>query len=452
MPQCGRHRLLIHGWGEMMLLSRLATFHREVYGRGADDGDIHTMIANLPIGFLSSRFRAEMAALPWRSSAFRTVDLALERSAFWTVSSSDSQKKVRVPGELFGAVAANGPRKRGSMARNISRYLPTTGTKAGGLAAAGAIALAGAAVIVNRQATKSEKAYPPKGSFVTAGGVRLHYMERGQGRPVIFLHGNGMMVEDMLISGVLGTAANRSYRAIAFDRPGFGHSERPRGTAWTAAAQAELLPRAFALLGIERPIVVGHSLGTMVALALALNHPDQVSGLVLASGYYYPTARSDVVLVSPPAIPLFGDLLCYTVAPLIGEMMAPRMIAKMFAPEAVPARFNSQFPVELMLRPSQLSASSKDATHMIPDASAMSGRYVGLSCPVAILAGDADKVVSLKSQALRLHDAVPGSMLDIFAGSGHMIHHADPARVVRAIDFVSGIDQPGVEMPMRTVA
>jgi pimeloyl-ACP methyl ester carboxylesterase len=332
------------------------------------------------------------------------------------------------------------------MARDIGRYLRSTGAVAGGLAAVGAIALAGAAFIVNRQAAKAEKAYPPKGSFVSVGGVRLHCLERGEGRPVVFLHGNGMMVEEMLISGVLSAAAASAFRAIAIDRPGFGHSERPRGRAWTAAAQAELLLRVFARLGIERPIVVGHSLGTMVALALALNHPDQVSGLVLASGYYYPTARADVVLVSPSAAPVLGDLLCYTVAPLMGEVMAARMIGKMFSPQAVPASFDKHFPVGLMLRPSQISASTKDATHMIPDAYAMAERYPGLSCPVAILAGDADAVVDQDAQARRLHAAVPGSMLDVFAGTGHMIHHADPARVVRAIDFVSGTDLPAVPM------
>jgi hypothetical protein len=57
---------------------------------------------------------------------------------------------------------------------------------------------------------------PPKGSFVTTDGVRLHYLERGTGRPVVFLHGNGAMVEDMLIGGVIEHAA-REYRAIAFD-------------------------------------------------------------------------------------------------------------------------------------------------------------------------------------------------------------------------------------------
>jgi len=183
------------------------------------------------------------------------------------------------------------------------------------------MALAGAATLVQRQSHKAERAYPPRGQFVTAGGVRLHYVAKGSGRPVVFLHGNGAMVEDRVISGVLEQAAHRC-RAIAVDRPCFGHSERPRGRHWTASAQASVLPAAFRLLGIERPIVVGHSWGTLVALALGLDYPQQVSGLVLISGYYYPTPRADVALFSPSAIPALGDLLNHTVTPFIGEAMA----------------------------------------------------------------------------------------------------------------------------------
>jgi pimeloyl-ACP methyl ester carboxylesterase len=316
--------------------------------------------------------------------------------------------------------------------------------RGGGLLAAGALALAGAALIVNRRSAAAERSHPPLGSFVTSEDVRLHYVERGNGPPVVFLHGNGVMIEDMLISRVVDQTA-RFCRAIAFDRPGFGHSERPRDHSWTAAAQAALLPRAFALLGIDRPIVVGHSWGTMVALALALDHPEHVSGLVLASGYYYPTARTDVVLFSPPAIPVLGDVLCYTVAPLIGEAMAPRMFKKMFAPQPVPARFEQEFPVGLTLRPSQIRASSEDASNMISDAKALSERYAELSCPVAILAGDADGVVSYQQQALRLHKELSASTLDVFAGAGHMIHHADPARVVRAIKVLRTSETRGRE-------
>jgi pimeloyl-ACP methyl ester carboxylesterase len=79
----------------------------------------------------------------------------------------------------------------------------------------------------------------------------------------------------------------------------------------------------------------------------------------------------------------------------------------------------------------------------------MADRYPQLSCPVAIVAGDADAVVDLKAQAQRLDAAVPGSKLDVFVGTGHMTHHADPARIVRAIDFANGTGRWPVEAPLR---
>jgi pimeloyl-ACP methyl ester carboxylesterase len=297
------------------------------------------------------------------------------------------------------------------------------------------MALAGAAAIAQRHARQAELTFPHKGRFVTAGGARLHYIERGSGLPVVFLHGNGAMVEDFLISGVFDKAADK-YRAIAFDRPGFGYSERPRGRRWTAAAQAAILPEAFRLLGIDRPIVVGHSWGTLVALALALDHPRHVGGLVLVSGYYYPTPRVDVALFSPPAIPLLGDVLSYTVAPLIGEAFAPKLIDKMFSPQGVSPRFAAEFPVGLTVRPSQIRAFAQDSAHMIAAAEALSGRYRSLFPPTAILAGDADEIVSYR-QAQRLHSEVAGSRLDILPGGSHMVHHIAPQRVVHAIDAIA---------------
>src|ERR1700733_8695430 len=175
------------------------------------------------------------------------------------------------------------------MARNLNTYLPrSAAASSGALIAIAAAALAGAAVLVNVRSRKAERRYPPLGRFVTANGVRLHFVETGAGSPVVFLHGNGAMVQDIIISGLLDRVG-RSHRAVAFDRPGFGFSERPRGRAWGPAEQAALLPSAFERLGIERPIVVAHSWGTLVALALALNSPEAVAGLVLVSGYYFPT-------------------------------------------------------------------------------------------------------------------------------------------------------------------
>jgi pimeloyl-ACP methyl ester carboxylesterase len=271
--------------------------------------------------------------------------------------------------------------------------------------------------------------------LISASGTRLHYIERGRGRPVVFLHGNGTMLADLVISGVIDQTA-RGYRAIAFDRPGFGHSERPRGRNWTAAAQASALVAAFKILGIERPVVVAHSWGTLVALALALDHVRHVSGLVLISGYYYPTPRKDVVVFSVPAIPVVGDLLRHTVAPLVGEAIAPRLIERMFSPQGVSPRFAKEFPLALTLRPSQIRAFSEDTAQMIATAERLSKRYASLFPPTAILAGDADKIVGYR-QAQLLHGDVAGSRLEILRGSSHMVHHIAPQRVVHAIDAVA---------------
>jgi pimeloyl-ACP methyl ester carboxylesterase len=255
------------------------------------------------------------------------------------------------------------------------------------------------------------------------------------GQPVVFLHGNGAMVEDLLISGLMDHTA-RDYRALAFDRPGFGHSDRPRGRHWTETAQAAIFPEAFRLLGIERPIVVGHSWGTLVALALALDRPQLVAGLV-----YYPTPRKDVALFSPPAIPLLGDLLNHTINPFVGEVIAPKLIDRMFSPQGVSPRFAAEYPLSLALRPSQIRAFGEDSARMIAAGEALSRRYHSLFPPIAILAGDADQIVSYR-HAQRLHGEVAGSRLDILPGGSHMVHHIAPERVVRAIDMV--VSQSGV--------
>lgn len=314
-----------------------------------------------------------------------------------------------------------------------------------------AAALAASAVLVNRRAEQAELTFLPKGRFITADGVRLHYVERGRGPPVVFLHGNGAMVADMLISGVVDHAAS-AYRAIAFDRPGFGHSERPRDRAWTAANQATLFAKTFSQLGLGSPIVVGHSWGTLVALALAIHHPGSVSGLVLASGYYFPTARSDVALFSGPSLPLIGDLISYTVAPMIGEVTGWPLIAKMFAPQPISPTFEREFPMPLALRPSQIKAFSQDTSHIISAAQQLSPHYASIRCPTVVMAGDADGIVNVDRQARRLHGAIAGSRIDVLPGAGHMIHHLDPARLVKAIDLIAtgGIARDSVQAEAAT--
>jgi pimeloyl-ACP methyl ester carboxylesterase len=300
--------------------------------------------------------------------------------------------------------------------------------------AAGVVVTGVAAALLNRWlAKKAERRNPPAGQFVTVQGVRLHYVERGTGTPLVLLHGNGSMIEDFQSSGLIDIAS-KSYRVIAFDRPGFGHSERPRDTVWTPEAQADLLAAAMRKIGVSDALLLGHSWGTLVALALAIRYPGNVQGLILASGYYFPAPRADVVILSPPAIPFIGDILSHTVSPLVSRMIWPLLLRKVFGPSPVPKKFKG-FPEEMAVRPSQLRASAAEAALMIPAAHALEVKYQRLAMPVAILAGEEDRLIE-QEQPEALHDAIAHSTLTRIAGEGHMIHQTATAEVMKAIDRV----------------
>jgi pimeloyl-ACP methyl ester carboxylesterase len=293
-------------------------------------------------------------------------------------------------------------------------------------------AIVAAATINRHLSKKAERDNPPQGRFIEIDGVRLHYVERGQGPALVLLHGNGSMIQDFESSGLIDMAA-KSYRVIAFDRPGYGHSTRPRGTVWTPDAQARLLQAALASLGVPKFTLLGHSWGASVAVALALAFPNAVSKLVLASGYYYPTPRLDVILLSGPAIPAVGDVIAHTISPMAGRIMWPLALKKIFGPAPVPAKF-AGFPKELALRPSQMRASSAEAAMMIPDAFAYSGEYHTLKMPVTVIAGEDDRLIDIDSQSARLHREISGSKFRQIKSHGHMIHQTATAEVMAAID------------------
>lgn len=232
----------------------------------------------------------------------------------------------------------------------------------------GAVALAGLAALANHfAARRAERKHPPEGSFIEVDGIRLHYSDRGEGSPVVLIHGNAVSGNDYNTSGVADLLIE-GHRVIIFDRPGFGFSERPRGHLWTAHQQAELLHQALKQLGVERPVVVGHSWGAIVALELASHHQTNTAGLVLLSGYYFWTLRPDVLLVALGAVPVLGDVLAYTVSPVLGRLMMPLFKRAIFSPAPVPARFQDEYSAAIALRPSQIRATSVDAALMIPGA------------------------------------------------------------------------------------
>jgi pimeloyl-ACP methyl ester carboxylesterase len=186
-------------------------------------------------------------------------------------------------------------------------------------------------------------------------------------------------------------------------------------------------------LHVQHAIVLGHSWGASVAVALAIKYPSFVEALVLASGYYFPTARADVVALSAPAIPGLGDIVSYTISPIVSRLMWPAMLRKMFGPRPVPEKF-AGFPKEMAVRPSQIRASAAETALMIPAAFASSKTYDQLAMPTIIIAGEDDRVIDINEQSGRLHGEVQQSKLHRIPGAGHMIQQSATRDLMAAID------------------
>jgi pimeloyl-ACP methyl ester carboxylesterase len=302
------------------------------------------------------------------------------------------------------------------------------------LAVGAAAALGACALVVQRKSRRVERENPPKGQFVTAQGIRLHYTEHGAGeQTLVILHGNGATSEEIRVSPFLEQAAER-WRVLVFDRPGYGYSDPAKGRHWTAEEQADLLHIALQELDVHKPIVLGHSWGTNVAISLGLRHPESVGSLVLMSGYFFPSLRLDVTWMSQPALPFVGALLRHTVSPLLGRLLWPIERWRMFSPEPTTERFRSDYPAWMSLRPSQLKASATESALMIPSAIKLRSQYRKLRVPLVLVAGDSDRQVSTRWHTERLHEHIPDSALHIVPGVGHMVHHVAPEDVVLAVE------------------
>ena len=308
------------------------------------------------------------------------------------------------------------------------------GRRMAGVALAVAAALAGMAWYVRRESRAVDAALPPQGEILDIDGVLVHCVSRGDGPVVVLLHGNGSRSEELESSGLVARLA-RDHRVLMIDRPGFGHSERPDSVDWTPSAQASLVARVLGQLGVERATVLGHSWGTLVALALALDHPRLVAALVLVSGYYYPTLRPDTLLLSMPAWPVLGTLVRNTTSPVFSRLAWPALRSIAFGPAPAPERFR-QLPAWAFLRPRSLKAAAQESGMMIAQTGALAQRYGELRVPVSILAGESDRIVDPHGQVERLQRELGDAQSTTIPGAGHMLHHADPDLVADAVTEV----------------
>jgi len=295
-------------------------------------------------------------------------------------------------------------------------------------------AVAGTVGAVARLATavhqrRAARRYPPRGSTIAVGGLRLHYLDRGSGPPVLFIHGlKGSTAE---FTDELLDAVAKRHRTLAFDRPGYGHSEAPRGRC-SLDGQARLLATALRRLQAAPAVVVGHSFGAAVALRLALEHPDTVAAVVSLAGHTLPFGGRGSLSSRLATAPVLGRPFAKTLVTPLGLALAPLALRRIAAPQR-PPRVYAREASTLALRPRQFEASAADAVWMDREIMAQYRRYPSLRPPLLVIHGRDDAVVSI-NEAYSLHRLVPNSRFIELPGAGHMPMFADPGAIAAAID------------------
>jgi 4,5:9,10-diseco-3-hydroxy-5,9,17-trioxoandrosta-1(10),2-diene-4-oate hydrolase len=123
--------------------------------------------------------------------------------------------------------------------------------------------------------------------FVTVDGLRLRYIEEGEGPAVLLLHGASLGSSADVFIRNLAPLARAGFRAIAFDQPGFGLSDVPRDL--SAAYRRESIPKFMDALGLKKAALVGHSQAGNPAVQLALKEPVRYTHVaVLGTGSLLP--------------------------------------------------------------------------------------------------------------------------------------------------------------------
>jgi len=277
---------------------------------------------------------------------------------------------------------------------------------------------------------RARRRYPPAGDFVEVEGARLHYVDRGAGRPVVLLHGLKGSVNEFTYS-VMDALAEK-YRAIAFDRSGYGHSERTGFDGSSPLVQARQLHAALAKLSVERPVLVGHSMGAATATAYAVQYQGGLAGLVTLAGHTLPFDGPIGLSSQLAGLPLVGPLFVHTLVTPFGLLLAPLVLRGVLAPQR-PPRDYARAAAWTALRPGPFTASADDAHAADDGLRLVYHHYPHLDLPVVIVHGRDDHVLS-PNESLSFHRLVPGSEFIELSGCGHMPFFCDPGAVVAAID------------------
>lgn len=258
--------------------------------------------------------------------------------------------------------------------------------------------------------------------------VRLRVVQKGTGPDVVLIHGLPGSIEDW--SPVIDGLATQ-FRVTAYDRVGHGYSDGNPSYS-DLKGNVDILDGLLKTLDVKTPVLVGHSYGGAMALALAKRNPTVLRGVVAVAPYLQKSG-----LVSLPyyalRLPWVGPGIAALSNPVVGPMLMEDGLQVAFAPAAVPQEFVAErAPIWLQVKNSLATAYESIA---FKEDQRWLQELETVQLPVWLIHGAQDALVSVQD-SLNAHSQLPASELKVIEGQGHYINWFMPELVVNAVSAI----------------
>lgn len=272
-----------------------------------------------------------------------------------------------------------------------------------------------------RLAKQAEIAVPQAGQIMPVSEGAIHFVELGDPNapPLVLIHGLSGQLQHFTYAMAQDLA--RDFRVIVPDRPGCGYSRRDRDDLADPSAQARMLWQFLDAVVVTRPIVVGHSLGGAVALAMALDRPGQIKALGLIAPLTHPTPDApDSFKGLRVHSPWLRRFLGHTLAVPMAERTAETVLEQVFTPDPCPSDFLTDAGAALGLRPQAYISASADLVAAETAMPEQCTAYAHAALPPgAVLFGDKDAVLNYQAQGTIMENY--GFSVEILPDRGHML-------------------------------
>ncbi|MEO0548453.1 MAG: alpha/beta hydrolase [Pseudomonadota bacterium] len=302
------------------------------------------------------------------------------------------------------------------------------------------LAMIAAALLANSShyVRSIQKQHPASAVKVPVNGADVHVLEAGQSGPVVFMiHGASANAREY--EWTLAPRLSDTHRVLMADRPGHGYSERPQNAHELGVQAAQMAGALRALAPNEKAIVVGHSFGGAVALRLALDFPDLVSGLVLLAPVSHDWGGGGEAWYNQYAgHPVVGPAFTQLV-PIVAPAQVKAGISNVFSPQPAPEGYFERSAVGLLFRPSQFRANALDVNALRLEMAAQQDRYPDIDVPVVVYSGALDTVISPPLHVGKLKHQVDGLELVKLDDEGHMPHHGQADTIAAKIRELTSV-------------